>query len=240
MADRILAHGPTSAGALLKAFVEIIGFEDLEAGQAAVGLFTPADLLEASPFRTTMVMAFYRRDSERVIRLVSSYPQDFLLVNGSANPKRYYSGLAQEMAGRAEAARAEWQVALQQVKQRLAAQPNEPDLLAAEALLLACLDERNEAKKTLALFLSLVPDPDDDFRALSVVVRLGEKEAALARLQSRLRGKKPGWRFLHSEARFDPNWDALRGDPRVRAVLRETLWPGATPFDEPNKAERKE
>lgn len=233
MVDRLLAHGPSANAALLKSFVEGIGFEDLDAAAAAVALFTPTDLLDVSPLRSAMTLAFYQHEPNRVIQLVGTYPQEFLLASGAAEPKRYFSGLAQEMAGRADAARAEWRVALQQVKERLSAQPNEPDLLIAQALLLACLDETGEAKKILALFLSLVPDPENDDRALLVLVRLGETEAVVTRLETKLRGKKSGWRFLHSEVRFDPRWDGLRGEPRVQAMLRETLWPEAKPFTDP-------
>ena len=232
MADRVLAHGPSSGGALLKTFVESIGFEDPAAAAAAVGLFTPTDLLDASPFRSAVLMTFYGHDPERMLRLVDAFPQDFLFVNGAGEPKRYYSGLAQEMAGRPDAARAEWSLALRQVKQRLGSQPNDPDLLAAQALLLACLGERAESAKTLDLFNSLVPEPDDDYRSQWIVLRLGRNEEALTRLQAKLHGKKPGWRFSHFEARFDPRWEALRNDPRLQALLRETRWPEAKPFDD--------
>ncbi|HWA85260.1 MAG TPA: TIR domain-containing protein, partial [Opitutus sp.] len=233
MADRVLAQGPASGGALLKAFVESIGFEDAAAGAAAVELFTPTDLLEADPFRATLVLAFYQRDPERMLRLVAAFPQDFLFVNGSAEPKRYYSGLAHEMAGRPEAARAEWSLALQQVNQRLAAQPNDPDMLATQALLQACLGEREAAVRTLALFDGVASASDNSDREQRILLRLGRNDEALARLETDLRAKKPGWRFEHFEARFDPRWEALRSDPRLPALLRETRWPEAKPFDDP-------
>jgi hypothetical protein len=230
--ERMLASERTPGGVLLKVFVAGVLRQDLEAAHAAVDLFTPTELLNASPVRVAIYIRLSQRQPERVIALVNAFPQDFIFAAGVAQPKRYFSGLAHEMAGRAAAARAEWQVALQQVAERLKATPNDRDMVSAHALLLACLGEKEAAEREFQLLRGLSGPAGIKADEWWIGLRLGHTEEALAALTKVLRNQEPNWWFVHLGARTQVQWDALRGDPRFEKLLRETLPPGAKPFED--------
>ena len=78
-----------------------------------------------------------------------------------------------------------------------------------------------------------VPGPRFDFTEAYTLLRLGRKEEALAKISSALYEKRAGWQRLHCDARFWPEYDPLRGDPRFEKLLRDTRPKYAKPFDEP-------
>jgi hypothetical protein len=125
---------------------------------------------------------------------------------------------------------------LTQARERLKAKANDPLLLGEEAYLLACLGDSEGAKRVLQLYRNLkVPDSDSLFDQAEAytLLRLGRKDEVLAKLSSCLKEKRTGWEMLHAGARFWPEYDPLRGDPRFEKVLRDTLPKCAKPFDEP-------
>jgi hypothetical protein len=235
IADHLVAKQRTANALILKMAVEELGFEDSAAAEAAVTQFTPAELLAEQPAMFAINAALWGRDPDKAIRLLKGYPQEFIFANGYGGPKRYLSGVAHERAGRPEAARAEWQVALQQVQERLKAKPNDPQMLGMEALLLACFGDAEGAGRVLGLYRSLsgigLDSPFDNQEAL-ILLRLGKKEEVLAKLSSELRARHNGYEALHGSVRFNPDFDPLRSDPRFAKLLRETLPRFAKPFDE--------
>jgi TolB-like protein/Tfp pilus assembly protein PilF len=233
VADRLLASGNRMAGLQLKAIVEVFGFEDFAAASVAIAQFTPAELLSETPAVFATNAALWNREPDKAIAILKAYPQEFLFANGYGGPKRYLTGIAHERAGRSEAARTEWRVALQQVQERVKARPNDSEMLGMEALLLACLGEREEAGRVLELYRSLAGidanSPPEDNETLTLL-RLGRKEEILAKISAALRARNTGYETLHGSARFNPDYDPLRGDPRFEKLLRETLPKFAKPF----------
>ncbi len=241
LADQLLAEKRTTSYLLLKGLVEWLGFEDLDAAQAVVDQFTPAELLLDDPMVFATAVAVHRRDPERVIRLINNFPREFLSTNGFFYPKRFWAGQAHQMAGRAEAAEAEWELALRLVDERLKDTPNEPQLLLAKADLLISLGQRQEAGRLFQLSTGLgsfAAMTSGDFYRIMLLARLGRAEEALAAIAAAAAEKRQdsSWPILHANLRFQPFFDGLRKDPRFEKLLRDNLPPGAKPFDDPKPA----
>jgi serine/threonine protein kinase/tetratricopeptide (TPR) repeat protein len=237
-ADRLLAQKRTSGALVVKAEIEFSGMEDLEAANAAVQQFTAVELQTEDPAIMALTVAYCLRDANRMIQLANSYPQDFLSGYSFFSPRRYWTGLAFEVAGRPEAARKEWQIALEQVRERLRPNPNDRKLLLGEAVLLAYLGQSEEARRTLHSCRILNLSPVDarnvdgcDWDSVEIMLRLGQREEVLAWMTSQL--GSAGWAAVHAYARFSPSCDPLRGDPRLEKLLRDNMPKFAKPFDGP-------
>jgi len=234
IADQLLAKHHTLGAVLLKLDVVYFGFEDFSATQAAISLFTPEELMKDAPAMNAAHGALWGHDYDKAIAILRAFPQEFLFTFGFGGPKRYMIGLAHEKAGRPEAAQAEWRVSLQQVQDRLKAKPDDPEMLGMEALLQACLGEREEAERNLVLYRSLAgprPASAPDEMELFILLRLGRKDEVLSKVAAFLNARPQGYEFLHSDLRFDVDYDSLRGDPRFDRLLRDSLPPFAKPFD---------
>jgi len=234
VADRLLAQRRTLSALNLKAQIAEIGFEDLDGAMAAVNQFTPEELLSDEGALEYLNVYMMRREPDAAIRVLNEFPREVYASIGFFGFKELVLGIAYEMAGRPEAAQAAWRAALKQVQERLKAKSTESQLLADEAYLLACLGDAEEAGRVLRLYQSLkVSGPSYDFTEAYILLRLGRKEEALAKISPVLYEKRAGWQRVHRDARYWVIYDPLRGDPRFEKLLRDTLPKNAKPFDEP-------
>jgi hypothetical protein len=218
----------------LKSILQVDADEDLDAAQATLDQLQPSELLAELPAAGALRVALYRRDPERVRQIARALPADYMSSNAFRGPRQYFTGLAEEAAGRPGSAEAEWRAGLAVVQERLKSAPDDRELLLWAAWLQAALGDAREAERLLGRaqdVAGLGGDTVDESNA-KVFLRLGRKEAVLAWLTAVLRAKAPMWENAHAEARFAPAYDPLRGDPRFKKLLRDTLPMGAKPFDE--------
>jgi tetratricopeptide (TPR) repeat protein len=238
-ARRTVLAQPRNAGTLnLRMAIECRGAEDLAAVYAIADGLRGEELLDEGLTQWTIVAFLGRGEPERVIRILNAFPAEFYTGKGYRGPKRYFTGLGYAMLGNTEAAHIEWRTALNQVLERLKTAENNLDLLSTQAVLLACLGEKLEAERVRRLYVSMAEanaaDPADTASSNALVLtQLGRNDEAITVLSAVILAKKPGWTALHAEARLTPEFAVLRRDPGFAKLLRDTLPPGAKPFDDP-------
>jgi hypothetical protein len=158
--------------------------------------------------------------------------RDFIDGNGFRGPRAYFTGLAQQLAGHTEKAAAEWRGGLVVVESMLKTSPDDRQLLLWSAWLHAALDDTTVAEKNFARSQALAGLTGDtlDFANFGLLLRLRKKEAVCTGAEHYFKAKRPLWQIMHSELRFSPEADFLRGDPRFEKLLRDYLPTGAKPL----------
>ena len=160
-----------------------------------------------------------RREPANMLRVLDAVPRDWLHANNFDGPRAFWAALAQEMAGRNDLARLQWQVALNQVERRLADQPDSPVFLKWKGQFLASLGHRPEAEKIMQMAGGLGAG-EGKYRAGIVQainhVLLGQDEAAISVLEQEPQRK--GALFLAAFCRLYPTIDPLRTNPRFQAL----------------------
>jgi len=236
VADRWLQRGRNPGALLMQFTLKAYCAQDLAAAHEFAGQFTTTELLDDGAAMCAIYDGLFRRDAEAMIKVLTAFPREYLaLAKSQRGPKRYFLGLAHEIAGNLESARGEWRLAVEQMRERQKAAPNDVDALGWEALLQARLGERAEAERLLALFRT--KEQTDELRRVMVSTAtwaaLGLGGKVHDELETFRRQSPQRFLWVHAMLRFSPEYDALRGEPWFGKFLRDTLPPGAKPFDDP-------
>jgi tetratricopeptide (TPR) repeat protein len=173
---------------------------------------------------------------EKVVEIARSYPGDWVSLwqGNNVAPKALMVGQALMSSGRSDAAKQQFALALQLVEQKLRDDPNS-EVIYWKAVIHASLGQREQAERSFDLYRQLHEQGGATITWSDpyVLIRIGRGEEVLKWLEEKLPLKDGDARWLHSDARFGVTYAPLRGDPRFEKLLRDTLPPGAKPFDEP-------
>ena len=147
---RSLSIKPFWANLGLKVYISLDWTGDLTAAKEAMDEL-PATVLQ-SDFGASIAFHVYnyQRKPNDWLKFSKGIRRDWIQSNGGIGPVAAFDGMAQKMAGRADAARIEWQIALKLVEQGLADRPADVGLLQMKGTLLTYLGDFGEAEKALA------------------------------------------------------------------------------------------
>lgn len=183
---------------------------------------------------TRIILALYERDFDAAARVLASWKKEELAGSaGKLVPVSYWQGLIARAGGDSAKATEAFTRARTTIAAQLAKQPDDPTLLATLGLLDAGLARKDEAVREGRRAVELRPLADDAVDGAAMLSSLamicawvGDVNGSLSHLEFLARIPN-GPDF--GQLKYDPAWDALRGDPRFAAVLKELEPPAKKP-----------
>jgi serine/threonine-protein kinase len=175
---------------------------------------------------TRMNLALYERDIDAAARVLASWKKEELVGGaGKVVPVSYWQGIIARTSGDMTKATEAFTRAHAAIAAQLAQQPDDPMLLATLGLLDAGLARKEEALREGRRAVELRPLAEDAVDGATVLSSLamiyawvGDVNSALDQLQflARIPNGPP-----FGQLKYDPAWDAVRGNPRFTAMLNQ-------------------
>jgi TolB-like protein/tetratricopeptide (TPR) repeat protein len=172
---------------------------------------------------TAVRFALIAHDLDAAHRLLAADPRAAIVWHPWFVPKAQLSGELLLMQGRHEAARREFEMALDLAQARLADDRQDANAHSAAGIALAGLGRRDGAIREATEAVRLVPVAKDSFHApfrvedlAQVYTMVGEYGKAIDQLDWLL--ANPSW-FSVRLLELEPRWDPLRSHPRFQALL---------------------
>ena len=181
---------------------------------------------------TRLKLALYERDLDLAANVLASWKKEELVGGaGTMVPVSYWEGVIARARGDATKAREAFSRTRATIAAQLAQQRDDPLLLATLGLIDAGLSRKEEAVREGRRGVELRPLADDAVDGATALSHLamiyawvGDVNAAMDQLA--FLAKTPGGPPF-GQLKYDPDWDAVRADPRFAAILND-LQPGAT------------
>jgi TolB-like protein/cytochrome c-type biogenesis protein CcmH/NrfG len=226
--DRALKIDPDNFGLLaVRAKFAVAGKGDLSVGrqvlEAMEKLPPSAAKTEAMVIGKVGLLLFEKNFSE-ALRVSESLPDDQLASkSGLICGKYLYIGIARHCIKDEARARAALMRAQEIAEARVRETPNLPDAHIQLGYIHAYLGEKTEAIAEAERAMQLLPESKDAFNgpditefAAKIFVAAGEKDRAIDLISGLL--KRPAGLTVEL-LKLDPEWDALRNDPRFQALI---------------------
>lgn len=232
--DRAAAANPNSRNyaQLVHAQIELEKGE-VKAARSFLNLLPPDYDPNGATTWTRINLALYERDNDAAARVLASWKKEELVGGaGKVVPVSYCQGLIARAKGDGTKATEAFTRARAWIEAQLAQQPDDPMLVATLGLIDAALSRKEEALREgrrAAELRPLADDADDGATILGMLAMIyawaGDVNSALDQLEFLARIPS-GLSF--GQLKYDPAWDAVRGDPRFTAMLN-ALQPKAKP-----------
>ncbi len=173
----------------------------------------------------------WSRQPEQALSLTRVAARDMVRDYAFYGPVAALRAQAHELAGRSDAAAADWRATLERAERELATEPdNEPGLY-WKSWALARLGRVAEAKPLVSILTQRNPRETSAFFKATYLEPLqllvGEKQLALAGLRRRLTAIDDSLGLTRAMLELDPAYDAVRADPEFQAILLDAPAPQA-------------
>jgi TolB-like protein/Flp pilus assembly protein TadD len=175
---------------------------------------------------TRIHLALYMNDPDSAAKILTASKKEELVGGtGRLFPASFFEGLTARAKGDAAKAAEAFAAARSKVEAELAGQPDDALLLATLGLIDAGLSRKDDALREGRRAVELRPIADDAVDGATVLTSLamiyawvGETDSALEQLA--FLAKTPGGPH-YGQLKYDPAWNAVRGDPRFARMLTE-------------------
>jgi TolB-like protein/Tfp pilus assembly protein PilF len=225
--DRAAVANPTTRNFAQLVHVQIeLDRGDIKAARSFLSAL-PADYdPNGTATWTRVTLALYERDFDGAARVLGAWKKDEL-VGAAAQvvPVSYWQGLLARAGGDGTKTLETFTRARADIEAQLAKQPDDPILLAMLGLVDAGLGRKEEALREGRRAVELRPLAEDAVDGATVLgflamihAWLGDANKALDELEILARIPN-GVHF--GQLKYDPAWDAVRGDPRFTAMLNK-------------------
>jgi tetratricopeptide (TPR) repeat protein len=227
-AEAVIDHGiatrPMPYFLRAKASLLIMVHGDLDRATEMLKKVPSAYLLEDSGAYWASQLWLWRREPNKALAVWRDVSRDVIETTEFNGPKAFIVGQAHRLAGRSAAAEAEWRAALRVVEQLHAAHPSAVQWVYWKARLFASLGQHAEAEAALHTFEQLIGAKGVSNHTIPVYLLLDRKVevlAALERAHADLAEESDPASLaqLVNNLRFNPEWDALRGEERFAKLL---------------------
>jgi tetratricopeptide (TPR) repeat protein len=168
-------------------------------------------------------LALRERDAAAAARALANIPSEGNVRSFFHYPHAWYEGLLAKLRQDVPAAHSAFTAARAEVEKIVRAQPGNVAPLAVLALIDAELGEREKAIQEGRTACDMLPPTKDAVFGVGLTINLariyaltGEKDLALEQLD--VVSKLP-YGPSYGMLRLDPEWDALRGDPRFEKIV---------------------
>jgi TolB-like protein/predicted Zn-dependent protease len=166
---------------------------------------------------------FSQRDYDRALQLLLSTPDELLEAKEPDTPKAFYLAELYHAAGDTEKARAAYETSRVALEAAVRERPRQPALHAKLGVVYAGLGRAEDAIRAGRTAMELLPESRDAFDGpmwtkmmAEIYANVGRADDAVALLDHLLTiPSSLSVRMLQ----VDPSWDAVREDPRFKALL---------------------
>jgi tetratricopeptide (TPR) repeat protein len=175
---------------------------------------------------TRIHLALYENDPDSAAKILAASKKEGMIGGtGRIVPASFFEGLIARARGDAAKAAEAFAAARAKVEAELAGQPNDALLLATVGLIDAGLSRKEDALREGRRAVELRPIAEDAVDGATVITALaminawvGDIDGAIERLA--FLAKTPGGPH-YGQLKYDPAWDALRGDPRFADIVKQ-------------------
>jgi hypothetical protein len=207
--------------------VELHGFEDTSAVRRILEGIPSQELLKDYPASYALLYWYMLREPQKMLDIASAFPREWISTWYYLEPKAAWEGYAYRLQGNMDAAKVEWNVALKEIDDRLAATSDDAHLLLLQSDMNSELGLNEQAAASLRLYKQFKLNAQsfysmDHLRWLAVMVRLGRNDEVFNSVESLLRHPKGEDYSIHGEIRFYPDLNPLHADLRFHNLMLET------------------